>query len=853
MIKKSLVFPVVSLLTLFSLFYQSHAAYVSGTCLRLTATGMVYDAYDENTNGQVTLLQDFLIWKRLLTTDSGQATGYFGVKTLAAVRAYQASKGIQTTGNVGPLTKAAIETETCTSATTAQVNQNTITNNTGWGTTNQNTVTQGWATTGTTNQNTASNNTGWGTTQTQTQTTATNQGWGTVATTNQTGSQGWNTATNQNTTSNNTGWGTLSTSNPTTFSTGGQPTCSIVTLKSSYAKGETVYVGYYSTGATSVSWVPTSGLTGVATDVTLPPSGSAQFLAAQTGSYTLVLRPYSSSGLGGICTKVITITEPTLSSNPVLNFGSIATTGGTNTGVTTNTNTNTTTTTNSNTSSNTTSSNPSTSVSQANQQATPIVVNEPLPAPPTLSLSLKKSTLTYGEQWGELIWSASPPDVMCDRFKTIGNVTDWNGTTTSSGVYKFGGDETTTYTMTCYRFVTSTSTGNLLKSSATRSVTVTVPQTQGILRMRAGTGLGTFEAGDVYATKELALAECNKEFRDLTQVSSTSMSCTWNSQEIFSYKGIIPKPNFFIGANAPRYFPVPENSSRLLIANETEVFARFFAKTVNEWAGTTLTSLTFSVPPNTIKSLTVNGVTANVVDGKATLTGVNLPVPAGGVGLHFNVIAKMGCVGTTSGCVPANSDVWIKFTNYTYSYQYDSGLTGIKSGTGGSNVGSNNTSETHKIVSGLPKVSVAQPSLTRLTNYAGKVGEIKITAGAGGDIALIQIPITLTQRGYGAITPGSVELRNASGTSVVADVSTLNGSGTFVFSTPKVITKGTSETFSVYATFTGVNGPSGDNLVIFGLGDKTLFQWDDVTGNTLNLKGSVLRDWPTATSSVLLN
>lgn len=425
---------------------------------------------------------------------------------------------------------------------------------------------------------------------------------------------------------------------------------------------------------------------------------------------------------------------------------------------------------------------------------------------------------------------------------------------TSSGKYTFGGDETTTFTVTCYRFVTASS-GNLLSNSTTRQITVTVPQTAGMLRMRAGAGLGTFESGEYHPTKESALAECNKEFGELMRVSSTSMSCTWNSETIFSHKGTIDAPNIVFNSTNVGIYPTPENASRLVIADATEVMGRFRirAQAQSVVRTATITRLGFKVPPS-VKSVTVAGVTGQAVNGTVNLTGLNMSVPMGGsVGLHFNVLAKMNCVGSGSGCVPANSDVYVTMDSYGYTYTYDSGIGGIRTVQGGSNDPTNNTTEIHKIVSGLPKVSVTQLPLTRLTNYAGKVGEIKVTAGSGGDIALIQIPITLTQRGYGAISPGSVELRNASGTAAIADVSTLSGSGTFVFTTPKLISKGTSEFFTVYATFNGVSGSSGDNSATFGLGDKAMFQWDDVTGNTLNLKGSVLKDWPSATSTVLLN
>ncbi|MGB9726624.1 MAG: peptidoglycan-binding domain-containing protein, partial [Minisyncoccia bacterium] len=45
-------------------------------------------------------------------------SGYFGPITLAAVKSYQASKGIKTTGYVGPLTRTALNAQYCVPPTT---------------------------------------------------------------------------------------------------------------------------------------------------------------------------------------------------------------------------------------------------------------------------------------------------------------------------------------------------------------------------------------------------------------------------------------------------------------------------------------------------------------------------------------------------------------------------------------------------------------------------------------------------------------------------------------------------------------------------------------------------------------
>ncbi len=76
-----------------------------------------YQSRDVNTNGEVSTLQDFLQSKGYLNSEP---TGYFGLMTLAAVKKFQISNGIEGTGYVGPLTRAKIKTLTCGGITTPQ-------------------------------------------------------------------------------------------------------------------------------------------------------------------------------------------------------------------------------------------------------------------------------------------------------------------------------------------------------------------------------------------------------------------------------------------------------------------------------------------------------------------------------------------------------------------------------------------------------------------------------------------------------------------------------------------------------------------------------------------------------------
>jgi peptidoglycan hydrolase-like protein with peptidoglycan-binding domain len=66
---------------------------------------------DRLSNYEVSLLQDFLSPQYLYLPDG--PTGYFGVATMRAVKAFQEDNGISQTGTIGPITRARIASLTC--------------------------------------------------------------------------------------------------------------------------------------------------------------------------------------------------------------------------------------------------------------------------------------------------------------------------------------------------------------------------------------------------------------------------------------------------------------------------------------------------------------------------------------------------------------------------------------------------------------------------------------------------------------------------------------------------------------------------------------------------------------------
>lgn len=84
------------------------------SCLSLESTGLRYRATDAKTNGEVTLLQDFLEDQGLLKSPS---RGFFGSATFTAVKQFQRGSDLTPTGYVGSLTRAKINEISCSGKT----------------------------------------------------------------------------------------------------------------------------------------------------------------------------------------------------------------------------------------------------------------------------------------------------------------------------------------------------------------------------------------------------------------------------------------------------------------------------------------------------------------------------------------------------------------------------------------------------------------------------------------------------------------------------------------------------------------------------------------------------------------
>jgi hypothetical protein len=96
----------------------------SGNCFTFT-NNMTFGSTDVSASGQVSILQNFLISKGLLTMPVGVSTGFFGNLTKTALGSFQASVNISpAAGYFGPITRAYLNSQ-CSAVYSPSSNGNT--------------------------------------------------------------------------------------------------------------------------------------------------------------------------------------------------------------------------------------------------------------------------------------------------------------------------------------------------------------------------------------------------------------------------------------------------------------------------------------------------------------------------------------------------------------------------------------------------------------------------------------------------------------------------------------------------------------------------------------------------------
>ena len=255
----------------------------------------------------------------------------------------------------------------------------------------------------------------------------------------------------------------------------------------------------------------------------------------------------------------------------------------------------------------------------------------------------------------------------------------------------------------------------------------------------------------------------------------------------------------------------------------------------------TITKLIFNanaLTSQSIQSVTVGGVTAQFVNGVATINGLNIMVPGNNTGATVNANVNYSCFvngNTGSGC---NLSMAQASTSIA--------LVNVEGTTGNSTVtfAANANSAAMTVVASKPTVTSAGANLSGLVNGNNKTGEVTVAADAAGAIELSTLAWSVSPTT--GVTVSVAELRESGS---VVPGATCTVAGVCTFATPYQITAGSSKTFSLHTVVAGVAGAAGTASVSTSV-TQSAFMWNDVNGNGTGLTGAAITNFPTNSYSV---
>ena len=270
-------------------------------------------------------------------------------------------------------------------------------------------------------------------------------------------------------------------------------------------------------------------------------------------------------------------------------------------------------------------------------------------------------------------------------------------------------------------------------------------------------------------------------------------------------------------------------SSQYVLGGKTQQVATFNVTATNGAA--TVNDLTFSVTNGAVQSLSINGVTANVVGSTATFFGINLAIPQGSTGINIPVVV-------------------------TYVPAYTTGSTpqGVLSGTIGT-VTLTGMKTTASGVVATPTVSVAANAMTLVTTLptVAKVANSGSTVGNAGAVSTKLGSIKVSADVAGALKVKDVSYSIAAPAAVSNLTARINGSTAQDTAGANATVTATKVTF---AAGYRIDGSGSVTIDIFGdiaagattssvtdiaVGAPADFTWtDDVTGTTYTLTGNML-------------
>jgi len=270
--------------------------------------------------------------------------------------------------------------------------------------------------------------------------------------------------------------------------------------------------------------------------------------------------------------------------------------------------------------------------------------------------------------------------------------------------------------------------------------------------------------------------------------------------------------------------------------------------------GVTVTELAFSGLGTAVSSVTVGGNTASVVSGTALVTGLNLVVPASYGGLDVPVTANFAPVGLNG---VADQPVTMALSHIKY-------LAGGNTTTqeASSNAGvfaSGAIAANPMFLAGVAPIVSLVAATGNLGQGIVKIGSITVVAPTG-NATLVSVPVTITSSGVtlASSSPDSLLVKDAAtGNNIIASSTAFNntyGTSTITFNPSYTVASGSAgKTFDIYANVTAIAGNAGTGRVALGLGDKSLFTWNDVNGGSTGngLHADYILNYPNTTVSIV--
>jgi hypothetical protein len=266
--------------------------------------------------------------------------------------------------------------------------------------------------------------------------------------------------------------------------------------------------------------------------------------------------------------------------------------------------------------------------------------------------------------------------------------------------------------------------------------------------------------------------------------------------------------------------------AQFVVGGSTFGVATFVLKTSASGTFANVRELRFNSSAGTaIESVTVGGITAPVVSGTSTVTGLNLTI--GSTGTDVPVTVKYA--GYQNANTPGSLSTTVGNSKLTLTY--------VEATSGSGSVITNGTAVDSNImihVASKPTVSVSSGASTFSLNSVSKIGEFSVTADANGKISLASTTISISTVGITgpqlATTTLSLKIDGVAVNGANYDTYYSSTTPVISFATPYEIAAGQTKKFEVFGKIDGAAQSGIAPSVKTSLSSGTAFKWFDVLG-----------------------